>query len=314
METLLLPFSPRFVLLTTCAVATALLLGIAVADGKLFDLVLIPALIFGALTLLVDNMENLGRFAAGVSRLDAFIRFLKPKKTDAEPGRGKIVTREGEKLAFENVTLQTPKYERTLVTDLTFDAPPGASLLIAGPSGCGKSSLLRAMAGLWDSGAGTIERPKNADVLFVPQHAYMILGTLRNQLCYPSFEEEISDADLQSVLERVNLRDLASRSGGFDNEIDFEKILSAGERQRLAIARVLIKKPRYTLLDESTSALDPENETAIFKRLAEISTTMISVSHHPSLVQYHSHVLELTGDGGWRLHAAAGFRFSSKMI
>jgi putative ATP-binding cassette transporter len=267
--------------------------------------------ILGALTLLVDNLEGLSRFAAGVGRLDAFTRCLVPGKMTA--AGSKIGTREGGNLSFDNVTLQTPNYERTLVKALSFSVPPGASLMIVGPSGCGKSSLLRAMAGLWDSGDGMMERPKPEDTLFVPQHAYMILGNLRSQLCYPKIEREVPDAELSEVLTRVNLADLAERCGGFDADMDFDKVLSVGERQRLAIARVLLHRPIYAFLDEATSALDPHNESVIFRELAATGTTLVSISHHPMLVRYHSQVLELTVDSGWALHAAAEFCFSEAL-
>ena len=271
--------------------------------------------ILGALTLLVDNLEALSRFAAGVGRLDAFSRCLVPRKMNAraQGAGGKIVLREGTHLSFDNVTLQTPNYERTLVKSLSFSVPPGESLMIVGPSGCGKSSLLRAIAGLWDSGDGTMERPKPEDILFVPQHAYMIVGNLRSQLCYPNIEREVSDAELADVLTRVNLADLALRCGGFDADMDFDKVLSVGERQRLAIARVLLQRPVYAFLDEATSALDPHNEVGIFRELATTGTTLVCISHHPSLVRYHSQVLELTVDSGWVLHPAAGFCFSEAL-
>jgi len=120
------------------------------------------------------------------------------------------------------------------------------------------------MAVLWNCGTGTVERPDPDDLLFLPQHAYMIVGTLRQQLNYPGLDGDVFDEDLRDVLERVNLSDLEERCGGFDRELDFEKILSVGERQRLAFARVLLKNPRYVLLDEATSALDRENEEALF--------------------------------------------------
>jgi putative ATP-binding cassette transporter len=169
------------------------------------------------------------------------------------------------------------------------------------------------MAGLWDSGDGTMERPKPEDILFVPQHAYMIVGNLRSQLCYPNIEREVSDAELADVLTRVNLPDLALRCGGFDADMDFDKVLSVGERQRLAIARVLLHRPVYAFLDEATSALDPHNEVGIFRELAATGTTLVCISHHPSLVRYHSQVLELTVDSGWLLHPAAGFCFSEAL-
>ena len=271
--------------------------------------------ILGALTLLVDNLEGLSRFAAGVGRLDAFTRCLAPGKMNAsaEVEGSKITMREGGKLTFDNVTLQTPNYERTLVKSLSFSVPPGESLMIVGPSGCGKSSLLRAMAGLWDTGDGAMERPRPEDTLFVPQHAYMILGNLRSQLCYPNIEREVPNTELSEVLTRVNLADLPSRCGGFDAEMDFDKVLSVGERQRLAIARVLLHRPVYAFLDEATSALDPRNEAGIFRELAATGTTLVSISHHPSLVRYHSQVLELTVDCGWVLHSAAAFCFSEAL-
>jgi len=199
------------------------------------------------------------------------------------------------------------------VTDLTVSLPAGQSLLIVGQSGLGKSSLLRMIAGLWDSGTGTVDRPKPEDLLFLPQHAYMIVGSLRDQLNYPNLDREVTEEEFLEVLDRVNLHDLPERCGGFDKELDFEKTLSVGERQRLAFARVLLKQPRYVLLDEATSALDPENETALYRQLRTTSATLVSVSHHRSLLSFHSQVLELKPDGTWSLHPAKSFRFTEDL-
>src|SRR4029078_11943109 len=149
------------------------------------------------------------------------------------------------------------------------------------------------------AGRWTTEAPKLDDILFLPQDAYMIIGSLRCQLLYPNLARCVSDAELGEVLDRVSLPDLVDRCGGFDVEFDFEKILSVGERQRLAFARVLLKHPRYVLLDEATSALDRENEQALYEQLVSTSATIVSVTHHPSLVKYHSQVLELKPDGEW---------------
>ena len=112
----------------------------------------------------------------------------------------------------------------------------------------------------------------------------------------------------------MNLDGLVERCGGFDADFDFEKILSVGEQQRLALARVFLKNPRYALLDEATSALDRENEASLYEKLAATSTTLVSVSHHPGLVKYHSQVLELKPGGEWSLHAAAKFRFTGNLV
>ena len=124
----------------------------------------------------------------------------------------------------------------------------------------------------------------------------------------------MTDDEFRAVLDMVNLGGLEERCGGFEAELDFEKVLSFGERQRLAFARVFLTNPRYVLLDEATSALDCDNESALYEKLIETSTTLVSISHHPGLMKYHSQVLELKVGGEWRLHRAAKFRFTESQL
>jgi putative ATP-binding cassette transporter len=188
------------------------------------------------------------------------------------------------------------------VRDVTVEVSAGAGLVIVGASGGGKSSLLRAIAGLWRAGNGTIRYPNLDEMLFLPQRPYMIIGTLRHQLLYPRVDREVTDDELSAALSTVNLPDLLERCGGFDVELDFARVLSGGEAQRLAVARVLLGKPRYAILDEATSALDGKNESHLYEALLALDTTLVSVTHHPGLLKYHAHVLELVGDGTWTLH------------
>ncbi len=262
------------------------------------------AAILGALTVFADNLESLSSFAACVDRLDSFSQCITPAQAPAAPERSRILARDTGQLSFANVTLMTPNYARTVVKNLTISVPPGNGLMIIGASGCGKSSLLRLISGLWDSGTGTIERPRPEEMLFLPQHAYMIAGSLRRQLCYPHLDRTVSAEEIHEVLRRVNLSGLVQRCGGLDAEFDFEMEISTGERQRLAFARAFLNRPRYLLLDEATSALDQENEASIYSQLAATSCTLISVSHHPALEKYHSQVLELAPGGAWRLRPA----------
>lgn len=260
----------------------------------------------GALTVFVDRFESLSAFAAGVERLHQLDRMLdKQGPITAEPCR--IAQVEGNELRLENVTLETPA-GRLLARDVSLSVTAPADLVIVGQSGGGKSSLLRAIAGLWHRGSGTIVRPPLSAMLFLPQRPYMILGTLRQQLLYPNVEREVTEAELQAVLGKVNLSSLVERCGGLDAELDFSKVLSLGEQQRLAIARVLLATPRYVVLDEATSALDGQNEEHLYDELRRTNATLISVTHHPGLLRYHGQVLRLLGEGQWELQAVAEYR------
>jgi vitamin B12/bleomycin/antimicrobial peptide transport system ATP-binding/permease protein len=190
------------------------------------------------------------------------------------------------------LTLMTPDRSRTLLEGLSTAVNEGDALLVMGPSGVGKTSLMRAVAGLWDSGSGRIERPPLDQIMFLPQRPYMILGSLRDQLRYPSAEDATEEEQLEALKE-VNLVDLPARFGGLDAELHWVDVLSAGEQQRLAFARLLLNRPRYAFLDEATSALDPGNEELLYARLARMPTTVISLGHRPSLRKFHTRVLRL---------------------
>eukprot|EP00475_Leptophrys_vorax_P003361 TRINITY_DN11973_c0_g1_i1.p1 TRINITY_DN11973_c0_g1~~TRINITY_DN11973_c0_g1_i1.p1 ORF type:complete len:252 (+),score=21.66 TRINITY_DN11973_c0_g1_i1:34-756(+) len=214
-------------------------------------------------------------------------------------------------MALDQVSLHTPDYKRKLVTDLSMELKKGNGLLIVGASGGGKSSLLRAVAGLWDAGSGSVIRPPLGEMLFLPQRPYMIIGSLRDQLLYPDNKKKVTDEEFQQVLEKVNLPHLIERCGGLDVEADWGKTLSLGEQQRLAFARVLLAEKPYVILDEATSALDEKNEAELYAALQETKTTIISVSHRPHVAKYHSHVLVLIDSDAWQLQTAVEYAAES---
>lgn len=268
------------------------------------------AAILSALTVIVDNFDSFSKFAAGIDRLDSFAKVLAGKEAGQPVEENRIDFVEGPDLVIENLTLQTPNRERTLVRNLSLTISPGQGLMIVGASGCGKSSLLRAMAGLWRSGKGRIFGPDGGEMLFLPQRPYMRQGSLRSQLLYPQQERQIADEELLRLLVSVNLPHTATHFGGLDAELDWAKVLSVGEQQRVAFARVLLHAPRYAILDEATSALDIANEDSLYRLLAATGTTLVSVGHRPSILKYHPQVLEIDGDGSWQLYAADSYRFN----
>lgn len=254
--------------------------------------------VLAALTIVVSEFATVSQFAAYVKRLASFTEALEP--STSSPGESNIttLTTEGH-IALRDVTLQTPDRQRILIEHL--DVSVDQNLLVMGRSGRGKSSLLRAIAGLWTAGSGTIERPDIDQIFFLPQRPYMTLGTLRAQLLYPFVDSAVSDAQLEEILRTVNLPDLIKHSGGLEAELNWADALSLGEQQRVAFARLLVSRPKFAILDEATSALDAENEAHLYETLAKIGTKFISVGHRPSLRKYHHSVLELTDETGWRI-------------
>ena len=191
---------------------------------------------------------------------------------------------------------------RQLLQTLSPRLEPGESLVITGPSGCGRTTLLRSIAGLWPYTTGTLRRPGGEDdSMFLSQVPYLPLGDLRSVLTYPHPERETTDAQLISALDDVALGHLAGRLN--DTE-DWTKVLSPGEQQRIAFARVLLHKPVVVFLDESTSALDEGNEFALYRlvRTRLPRTIMVSVTHRGTVIQHHDQHLFLHGDGTWELN------------
>jgi len=138
----------------------------------------------------------------------------------------------------------------------------------------------------------------------------MLLGSLREQLCYPTEVKKFSDEHLTSVLHEVNLKTLVDRYPNLDIKQDWPRILSLGEQQRLAFARLLLNSPRFAVLDEATSALDIDTEKKLYSLLKERELSLISVGHRPSLKDFHENILELNGQGDWKLLTSDKYNFN----
>ncbi|XP_056845282.1 LOW QUALITY PROTEIN: ABC transporter D family member 2, chloroplastic [Raphanus sativus] len=319
--------------------------------------------ILGDFSLVVYQFQAISAFSAVIDRLGEFDDLLDnnitrdPSHTMDEieltyqsssllDSNGSVESRQNQKLLeIEELTLQTPTNGTTLVHNLTADIYDKDHLLIMGPSGSGKTSLLRAMAGLWRSGKGRITfylnpqddftqmkyesqensvKTSSGEVLFLPQRPYMVLGSLRQQLLYPTWSTTVEPTpggtnalivsgasalmkkddgveegykpttdDLMRTLENVRLGHIVDRFGGLDSLHEWSSVLSLGEQQRLAFARLLLCQPKLALLDESTSALDEANEAHLYQQIQSAGITYISIGHRQTLTKFHNKILHI---------------------
>ncbi len=258
---------------------------------------------------IVNNIDRLAAFSASISRLEGFQGKVEAIAGGAEAQADGAVAARNDAIMVSHVDLVPPRSSRTLIHDLSLEVDRNQRVLVVGPSGCGKTSFLRMVSGLWPPAAGHVQRPGEGELLFIPQKPYMILGSLREQLCYPLQPERFSDAQLRHVLEEVRLPELVQRYPDLDIKQDWPRLLSLGEQQRLAFARLLLNGPRFVVLDEATSALDVTTEKHLYDLLCQREMAFVSVGHRPTLTAFHDTVLELDGQGGWRLLPAAGYDF-----
>ncbi len=257
---------------------------------------------------IVNNIDRLAAFSASISRLEGFQGKVEAINSAEQASCSR--ERAGASILLSHVDLVPPQSDRLLIRDLSLEVGFNQRVLVVGPSGCGKTSLLRMVSGLWPPAAGEVERPPLLELLFIPQKPYMILGSLREQLCYPQNPSRFTDEHLRSVLEEVCLLELVQRYPDFDIKQDWQRLLSLGEQQRLAFARLLLNSPRFVVLDEATSALDVATEKRLYQLLTQREMAFVSVGHRPTLKAFHDTVLQLDGQGGWKLIPAASYDFN----
>lgn len=263
--------APRFF---SGAIQLGELMQIASAFGRVQD----------ALSWFVDNYDALARWRATTDRLTGFEDSLRSAN-----GQGLLGASGGDELRLDQLTLSLPNGQRLLQGE-GLALRPGDSVLLQGASGSGKSSLFRTLAGIWPYAQGRIALPAGfeQDAMFLPQRPYFPTGRLRDALAYPAAAERYSDAELQQALRDALLPQLAPR---LDDEDAWGQKLSGGEQQRLAVARALLKKPRWLFADEATSALDAAAELEIYGKLRALMRdsggALVSIAHRPSVAAFH---------------------------
>ncbi|BCF89858.1 ABC transporter ATP-binding protein/permease [Paraburkholderia sp. PGU16] len=243
----------------------------------------------------INNYDSLAEWRATVNRLREFHRVMRSQHLHESVVEGtahggiNVHVTDTDSIDVTNLHLQRPDGE-PMANVGSFHIAPKSRWLVRGPSGAGKSTLMRTLAGLWPFGEGTIEKPADAKLLFIPQRSYLPIGTLKAALCYPSEASAYSDEACREVLTVCRLPELADRLG---ESTHWERSLSPGEQQRLAAARALLQQPDFLFLDEATSALDPENESIIYNALIERlpNAAIVSVAHRKTLEAFHDQTL-----------------------
>ena len=262
-----------------------------------------------ALSWLIDNFPRFADWRASIDRVVHLHVALHDLEDTIETPEGEhieVMPGNADRLVLREVGLSRPDGE-ALVAEAEVEIQPGERVLIRGQSGSGKSTIMRAIAGVWPWGSGSVELPKGR-IAFMPQKPYFPLGTLREAMLYPEKPDGIDDDDLREALHKVGLDHLRGRLGEDER---WDQILSGGEQQRVAFARVLIQRPAWVFMDEATSALDEAGQANVMRLLAEDlpETAVVSIGHRPGLEAFHTRELVLEpGEDGANLRARAGQR------
>lgn len=255
----------------------------AIALGQLMQVASAFSRVQDALSWFVENYATLAAWRATTDRLTSFETHLLNQAQSAAVER-----QDGDQpqsLQASDLSLDLPS-GKTLLSHLQLQVEPGQSVLLQGPSGSGKSTLFRAFAGIWPFARGRVRMP--ADVMFIPQRPYFPDGSLRAALAYPEPVARFTDQQLRQALNEALLGHLADQ---LDREDAWTQKLSGGEQQRLAIARVLLKQPRWVFADEATSALDEQAEQTLYARLGALTRqaggALVSIAHRPAVAAFH---------------------------
>lgn len=252
----------------------------AIQLGQLMQIATAFNQVQDALSWVVNNYPDIAAWRATTERLASFDHSLQ-----AQARQGGVQLQDAHALHAQALDVRLPQGQ-PLLQQADLRVQPGDSVLVSGPSGGGKSTLLRSLAGIWPYAQGQVARPQ--DAMFVPQRPYLPEGSLRAALAYPEAAQRYTDAQLQQALRDAELPDLAAQ---LDRQAAWNAVLSGGEQQRLALARVFLKQPAWVWVDEGTSALDGPTEALLYQRLCALVAArggaLVSVAHRDSVRAFH---------------------------
>ncbi len=253
--------------------------------GSIFQTASAFGQVQGALSWFIGAYPSFANWRATVERLTGFTQALARARAEADRLDGDRLEGEDAGLTLEHLVISLPQ-GRPLLGDTSLRLAPGESVFVTGPSGSGKSTLFRSIAGIWPYWQGRILLPKGARLLFLPQKAYLPIGTLKNAIAYPAQADAVSDAEVTEALVAVGLGAL---QGDLARDENWGQVLSGGEQQRVAFARALINRPEWLFLDEASAALPEQAQAEMYSLMRERlpQTTLVSIGHRESLAQFH---------------------------
>lgn len=274
----------------------------------------------GRIVVSYKEVQNLAGYTSLVYELEEVLTDLgngkykrtivsgKDKKDFDMEARGEY--QPGQGIKFENVPIISPNGD-ILINSINFEVTTGMNLFITGPNGCGKSSLFRIMGELWPLFKGTVHRPRGESIFYIPQRPYLPTGKLRDQITYPHRKQDllkkrVTDKKLKELLRIVQLESYIEKGAGLDEYGNWNDVLSGGEKQRIAMARLFYHQPKFAILDECTSAVSLDIEAIMYNHSKALGITLITVSHRPTLWKYHDYLLRMNGEGDYTFEKIVG--------
>ncbi|MCZ7929654.1 ABC transporter ATP-binding protein/permease [Agrobacterium pusense] len=253
---------------------------------------------------LVDNYPRLADWNACARRVASLMMSLDGlERAEQSDTLGRIVRGETEgetMLSLKDVSVSLGD-GTAVVKETDVEIGPGERVLVAGESGSGKSTLVRAIAGLWPWGGGSVSFRAGSRLFMLPQRPYIPSGTLRRAVCYPQAAESWTADEIGAALDKVGLGHLKDK---VEEEAPWDQTLSGGEKQRLTFARLLLNDPDIIVMDEATAALDEKSQDRMMQTVIDElpDATIISVAHRAELEAFHSRKITLERrEGGAKL-------------